>query len=134
MGRDERFRRVMGPGPRTFGGVPIIGGTSLVVKDARGRDLQVGDEILLMGPAMQQGFRVLRIAPASGPNVPPGIVRVEIASFATFHAAAGQPALEFMRIRTTEEAGLLPIKLHEEGDPLPADDPNPLTADPGLVE
>lgn len=102
------------------------------IVEARGRKLEIGDEIMLniAGPIY---FRVINIRPALHPKIPPGMLQIEIAAAVHFYAPRGMPQREFIRVRTAEEAGELPIKLADDIEP-PTDDPGgPSPDEPKVV-
>lgn len=73
-------------------------------KDARGRILEEGDEIIVVtqGPIF---FRVARIAPVLNPQLPPDMLELQIVALIPFLAKRGVVNPEFIRVRTREEAG-----------------------------
>lgn len=87
-------------------------------KDARGRVLQEGDEIILnvKGPLY---FRVSKIEPVPLGVVPPGadpaqvrsLLYVHVGCMLTFSSAKGQINAEFIRVRSAQEAGPSPFTL-----------------------
>jgi hypothetical protein len=99
MGRDERIREAaqmvtMNEGP----------------KDARGRVLQEGDEILLAIPGPIY-FRVAQITPVLDPAAPAGLQHLHVGCMATFVVKSGKIHREFVRVQTAEEAGPTAFKL-----------------------
>ena len=72
--------------------------------DARGRKLEVGDEVMLnlSGPIF---LRVVDIRPYLHPQAPAGMLQIEVAVGLHFFAPQGIPQREFIRVRTAEEAG-----------------------------
>lgn len=87
-------------------------------KDARGRVLQEGDEILLntRGPIY---YRISKIEPVPLSQLQPGqdpaqlrrMLYVHVGVMLTFTAVRGQINGEFVRVRTAEEAGPSPFQL-----------------------
>jgi hypothetical protein len=79
-------------------------------KDARGRVLEEGDEIILnvRGPIF---FRVAAITPNLDPALPADMLHVHVAAIIPFAAARGKVNAEFIRVRTVEEAGPMPFNL-----------------------
>lgn len=71
-------------------------------RDARGRVLQEGDEIIVAvaGPIY---FRVTKITPAIDPKLPPDMLLLEISAVIPFMAKRGAVNPEFVRVRTREE-------------------------------
>lgn len=80
------------------------------IVDARGRKLEVGDEIIFNagGPIY---FRVVDIKPCLRPDAPPGMMELVISAVPHFYTPRGVPQVEFIRTRTAEECGPLPIAL-----------------------
>jgi hypothetical protein len=76
------------------------------VLDCRGRELQVGDELIVVlnGPTY---VRVAAIAPELDPKAPPGMMRVSLGALYQFYAPRGQRNTEFVRVQTVQEAGPL---------------------------
>ena len=72
--------------------------------DSRGRQLEIGDECLVV-TGFPQFYRVVDIKPVLNPNAPPGTMEIELASAVHFYAPKGVPQGEFIRVRTAEEAG-----------------------------
>lgn len=72
------------------------------VKDQYGRDLQVGDVCLLTG-MMAPAFRIVNIAPALEPGVPPGALKVTFSSQVILLAPAGVPQQNVARVLTVAE-------------------------------
>lgn len=88
-------------------------------KDARGRELREGDEIILnvRGPIY---FRVAAITPTMDPTAPPDLLMVHVGAIIPFTAKRGAINPEFIRVRTLEEAGPIPfettdIKINPDG-------------------
>ena len=81
-------------------------------KDARGRVLEEGDEIILnvRGPIY---YRVMQIVPTLDPKLPPDLLTVHVAAMIPFYAKRGDINREFVRVRTAAEAGPLPITIIE---------------------
>ena len=79
-------------------------------RDARGRVLQEGDEIILSVPGPIY-FRVAQITPVLDPAAPPGLLHVHVGCMLTFTAKRGAINREFVRVRTAEEAGPTQFKL-----------------------
>lgn len=73
-------------------------------RDARGRLLQEGDEIILniRGPVF---FRIAQITPVLDASAPKNMVRVSVGTVLEFIAARDTVQNEFIRVRTVEEAG-----------------------------
>jgi hypothetical protein len=73
-------------------------------KDARGRALQEGDEIILAirGPIY---FRVAQITPILDLKAPPGLQHLHLGCMLTFTVKAGTVHPEFVRVQTAAEAG-----------------------------
>lgn len=73
-------------------------------RDARGRILQEGDEIIIAipGPIF---FRVSRITPVLDPKFPPGMLMLHIGAMIPWAAKRGEVNPEFIRVRTAAEAG-----------------------------
>jgi hypothetical protein len=88
--------------------------------DARGRILQVDDELILHTSAPIY-FRVAEITPNLDPAAPPGLILVHIGCMATFIAKRGQVNAEFVRVRTAAEAGPSPFKLLDAKEQKPGE-------------
>jgi hypothetical protein len=88
-------------------------------KDARGRDLQEGDEIVLNAKGAIY-YRVAKITPTLDPKAPPDLLLVHIAAIIPFYARRGAVNPEFIRVRTLEEAGPMNFSLM---DMVPVDPP-----------
>jgi hypothetical protein len=73
-------------------------------REARGRVLQEGDEIILALPGPVY-FRVAQITPVLDPAAPPGFLHVHVGCMLTFTAKRGVVNPQFIRVRTLEEAG-----------------------------
>lgn len=88
------------------------------VVELRGRELQVGDEIIINTPG-PIFFRVVDISPVLDPNAPPNLLRIEVGAAIHWTAVKGQRNMEFIRVRTAAEAGPMNlVKLPDvpEGD------------------
>jgi hypothetical protein len=109
---------------------PFAKGTTVpvVVLDRYGRPLEEGAEIVVSTAHPVPPFRVLKIAPALDPNLPPGILYVDVICRWRFTAARNTPVQEFIRVRTPEEAGVLAHKTEAE-----AEAAAPKIAEEGLV-
>lgn len=85
---------------------------SVGTKDARGRILQEGDEIILnvKGPIY---FRIAQITPNLDPKAPPDLLLVHVLAAIPFAAKRGVINPEFIRIRTLAEAGPMPFQMLE---------------------
>jgi hypothetical protein len=81
-----------------------------VVREARGRELREGDEIILAIPGPIY-FRVAAITPVLDPAAPPGLMQVHLGCMLTFGAKVGTINREFVRVRTEQEAGPMSFKL-----------------------
>lgn len=81
-------------------------------KDARGRVLQEGDEIVLAIPGPIY-FRVAQITPILDPKAPPGLYHLHVGCLATFTVKSGTIHREFVRVQTAEEAGPSAFRLLE---------------------
>ena len=79
-------------------------------RDARGRVLQEGDEVILAIPGPIY-FRVAQITPVLDPQAPPGLLHVHVGCMLTFTAKRGAINREFVRVRSAEEAGPSTFKL-----------------------
>lgn len=77
-------------------------GTPASTRDARGRLLQEGDEVLLHIPGPIY-FRVARVAPSLDPKAPPNAIHLTLTARADFVAIRDQANLEFIRVRSAEE-------------------------------
>jgi len=73
-------------------------------KDAKGRLLQEGDEILLniRSPLL---FRIAQIVPVLDPNAPRGLYQIHVGALMTFTAKGGVVHHEFLRVATVDEVG-----------------------------
>ena len=87
MGREEKLNPVA---QQTSGGT--------IVKDAKGRELGVGDEIILTR-AQVIPFRVAGITPLLDPNFPPNSLRIDLMSMSVFVAARGSINAEFLLVQ-----------------------------------
>lgn len=90
-----------------------------VVLDARARALQPGDEVILAGSGPFY-FRIVEITPLLDPKLPPGMMHVAFGAVMHFSAQRGVVNPEFVRVRTAEEAGPLPLSPmagEAEGEP-----------------
>ena len=83
---------------------------SMSVREARGRELKEGDEIILAIPGPIY-FRVAAITPVLDPGAPPGLMQVHVGCMLTFGAKRGAVNREFVRVRTEQEAGPMQFKL-----------------------
>jgi hypothetical protein len=89
-------------------------------KDARGRLLQEGDEIILNAKGAIY-FRIASITPTLDPNAPPDLIMVHVAAIIPFVCKRGALNPEFVRVRTVEEAGPMNFSMIEaKPDPDPA--------------
>lgn len=84
-------------------------------RDARGRPLQEGDEIIL-GTVLPAQWRIVKIMPVLDPRVPPGAVVVHLVAFSNLPMKGGERYNNVVRIQTLEEAGPLPFQIM--GDPV----------------
>jgi hypothetical protein len=93
-------------------------------KDARGRDLQEGDEIMLNARGVIF-YRIAKIGPVLDPKAPPNALMVHVAAIIPFIAIRGAVNAEFVRVRTLEEAGPMNFSLMDlvPADPPPEGDP-----------
>jgi hypothetical protein len=112
---ERRVRQVGREQRRAAMDVNMTGST----KDARGRDLQEGDEIILNSRG-QVYYRVAKISPCLDPKAPPDVIMLHIAAIIPFLAKRGAVNPEFVRVRTLEEAGPMNFSLL---DLIPADPP-----------
>ncbi len=73
-------------------------------KDARGRVLMEGDEVILnvQGPIY---FRIAAIEPSLDPSAPPDILVLTIGAMVPFMAKRGAINKQLIRVRTLGEAG-----------------------------
>lgn len=99
-----------------------------IVLDRYGRELTEGAEIVVASQHPVPPFRVLKIAPALDPKLPPGVLYVDVICRWRFMAARSQPVQEFIQVRTAEEAGALAHKSEAE-----AESAAPKLAEEGLV-
>jgi hypothetical protein len=101
-------------------------------KDARGRILQEGDEIILnvRGPIY---FRIAQITPNLDPKAPPDMLLVHVGVMVPFAAKRGAINPEFIRVRTLAEAGPTNFQVLE-ATPAPAADNPPATTGPRLID
>lgn len=123
MGHDAR----QNPGSAEYTGPPET-------RDARGRVLQEGDEIILAVPGPIY-FRVAQITPVLDPAAPPGLLQVHVGAMLTFGAKRGAINREFVRVRSAEEAGpssftLLDAKPAQEAAAAPPAGPRLVEPDP----
>ncbi len=110
MGRDERANlRGMPLGTPLFGaGGNRIMTTPAVVLDARGRELGVGDEVILTNPSVNP-FVVAKIEPAPpDPDQPAGLMDVMILCRMLIRTPRSQVTQELLRTQTQAETGFLP--------------------------
>lgn len=91
MGKDQRAKEAS---------MDLLSGT----KDARGRVLQEGDEVILnvKGPIY---FRIASITPSLDPGAPADLLMVHAGVMVAFVAKRGAINSEFIRVRTLQEAG-----------------------------
>lgn len=82
----------------------------LDVRDAYGRQLQIGDEVYVVtrGPIL---LRVAEITPTLDPAAPPDVLYVHLGVMVPFAARRGAVNKEFIRTRTVQEAGPAPFTL-----------------------
>lgn len=114
----ERKVRIVGKEARLKeASMDLLSGT----KDARGRVLQEGDEIILSVPGPIY-FRIAGIVPNLDPSAPPDLLLVHVGVMATFSARRGAINKEFIRVRTLEEAGPINFELIDAKQPA-AEDP-----------
>lgn len=95
-----------------------------VVLDARGRALKPGDEVIVSGPGPFY-FRVVEVSPTIDPRLPPGTLHVAFGTVLHFAAQRGVVNAEFVRVRTAEEAGPMPMAPHAHEEAPAADAPEP---------
>jgi hypothetical protein len=79
-------------------------------KDARGRVLQEGDEVILAIKAPIY-FRVGQILPILDPKAPRGLMQLHLIATAAFTTKGGAVHPEFIRVQTAEEAGPSPFTM-----------------------
>lgn len=96
MGRDERLNP-------TAQQARIDG-----IVEARGRKLEIGDEVLLSVPNPIY-YRVIDIRPVLDPKAPPGMMQIELGAAIHFFSPKGVPQREFIRVREAAEAGPSPL-------------------------
>lgn len=96
MGRDSKLN----PRARDFAGAPPP--PVNLIRDGRGRVLQVGDEIIVSNAATI-GLIVQAIEPILDPRFPAGHVRVTVSTVQDLVLPAGQVVPNLLRIRTREE-------------------------------
>lgn len=91
MGREERANHL------------LINSQPAIVRDFLGRELGQGDEVLLVvdQPLV---FRVLQITPATGPDMPPGLLHVDVITRQRFVAARGQALKYLVRVNEARHA------------------------------
>lgn len=79
-------------------------------KDARGRTLTEGDEVILavQGPIY---YRVMAIEPNLDTRQPPDMLMVHVGVMIPFLCKRGALNKEFIRVRTQEEAGPMNVQL-----------------------
>jgi hypothetical protein len=82
-------------------------------RDGLGRELQVGDAVFLK-TGQEPIFRVSDIHPAVNPNLPPGMLQIDMICYVPMLAPAGKPTPDIVRVATAEEAGPLNIKKTED--------------------
>jgi hypothetical protein len=97
MGREQRAKEA---------GMELNAGT----KDCRGRVLQVGDEVILVTPG-PIFFRIASIEPSLDPRAPADVLLLQIGVMLPFVAKRGAINLEFIRVRTAQEAGPAPFEV-----------------------
>ena len=108
--------------------IPIIGAgpesRPPQVRDGLGRLLTVGDFLHLQTVNVQP-YRILKIAPMPpAPGQPPGLMEVVLQSTVRFAAVRDQGNIEFLRVRTAEEAaGLAGVRVEPREEPLSVSDP-----------
>jgi hypothetical protein len=109
---------------------PFARGTTVpsVVLDRYGRELHEGAEVVLATTHPVPPFRVLKIAPALDPKLPPGTLYVDFICRWRFVAGRNTPVPEFLLVRSAEEAGVIAHKTEAE-----AEAAAPQIADEGVV-
>lgn len=90
MGRESRQREAA---------MELLSGT----KDARGRVLEEGDEIILNVRSVY--FRIASITPVLDPSAPPDMLMVHVGAMIPFYCKRGAINQEFVRVRSRAEAG-----------------------------
>lgn len=73
-------------------------------KDARGRTLMEGDEVILNTPDVVY-YRIASIEPHPDPNAPADMLMLHIGVMIPFVAKRGTANKQLVRVRTLEEAG-----------------------------
>ena len=89
-------------------------------RDARGRILEEGDEIILNAKGVIY-YRIARIEPVLDPTAPPDMLYVHVSAIIPFLCKRGVVNPEFVRVRTLAEAGPLGFALTTA--PATAEDP-----------
>ena len=106
MGRDEKIN------PFARRAASTTTQPADVVRDAKGRVLHEGDEVILnlRGPVY---LRVAKIVPVLDPGAPPNLVNIHVGTLAAFTVKKDTPVMEILRIATLEEAGPKPLEMIE---------------------
>ena len=73
-------------------------------KDARGRTLMEGDEVILNTPDPIY-FRIAKIEPHPDPSATPDMLMLHIGAMVPYVAKRGLTNRQLIRVRTLEEAG-----------------------------
>lgn len=89
-----------------------------VVRDERGRPLEVGDEVLVLEPG--SSCRVASITPILDPGVPPGWMRLRLVSIREINTPANAVVEGIVRTRTVSEFG---VPADPSTAPPPVDEP-----------
>jgi hypothetical protein len=107
----------------------VLGQLPLRVRDAYGRILTIGDEVILSKPVMTH-FRIQDVAPILDPGMPPNHVRVMLGALLVLAVPADGAIGEVIRVRTADEQGITPAAQAGEAgtsEGSPSEEPPPAT-------
>lgn len=97
MGHDAKLN------PFSKESAAIISKDPAVTKDFMGRELQVGDQLIL-STAQPIIFQVLQVQPFSAPGMPPGILAVDVIGRQRFLVGRNKNQPEFLRVAEAKDA------------------------------
>lgn len=89
--------------PQAFGNLNIIPNVP-ALKDVYGRELHVGDAVILPHLSAPT-LRVVKVAPNLDPGAPPNTMKVALQLVLVMLVRAGEPVQELVRVRTADEMG-----------------------------
>jgi hypothetical protein len=79
-------------------------------KDARGRELKEGDEIIL-GTQLPVQWRILQLTPILDPKAPAGALIMHLVATSNLPIQGGMKYSNMIRVQTVEEAGPMPFAM-----------------------